>query len=393
MATRLKLAIVLSGGGARAAYQAGVLKAIAEWLPAGTPLPFTVVTGTSAGAINAAAIAAGAQDFGRAATHLRDLWSHVYARNIYRTDAMHLAGSGLRWLISFIPAWRHRRPASLLDNAPLGRFLKRAVPFADVQTALDSGALDALAITAMSYRSGMSVTFCQAREEIVLWQRAQRVGVRATLGISHLLASSAIPFVFPPASIDGEYFGDGSVRQVAPTSPALHLGADRILAVGVGRTSVRPDAAASVAPPSMAQIGGQVLASIFTDALGTDLEKVRLVNTAVRQIPQDRLDREVVVPVPLRDVALCTVTPSVALEDIALDYVDELPRTIRTLLRGVGGTHPGGAGLLSYLLFAPGFCKTLIALGHADANTKRAEIDALMAPIPDQALATSTRQS
>ena len=390
MATRLKLAIVLSGGGARAAYQAGVLKAIAEWLPAGTPLPFTVVTGTSAGAINAAAIAAGAQDFGRAATHLRDLWSHVYARNIYRTDAMHLAGSGLRWLVSFIPAWRHRRPASLLDNAPLGRFLKRAVPFADVQAALDSGALDALAITAMSYRSGMSVTFCQAREEIVLWQRAQRVGVRATLGISHLLASSAIPFVFPPASIDGEYFGDGSVRQVAPTSPALHLGADRILAVGVGRTSVRPDAAASAAPPSMAQIGGQVLASIFTDALGTDLEKVRLVNSAVRQIPLERLAAS---PVPLRDVALCTVTPSVALEDIALDYVDELPRTIRTLLRGVGGTHPGGAGLLSYLLFAPGFCKTLIALGHADANTKRAEIDALMAPIPDQALATSTRQS
>ncbi len=140
----------------------------------------------------------------------------------------------------------------------------------------------------------------------------------------------------------------------------------------------------------MAQIGGQVLASIFTDALGTDLEKVRLVNSAVRQIPLERLAAS---PVPLRDVALCTVTPSVALEDIALDYVDELPRTIRTLLRGVGGTHPGGAGLLSYLLFAPGFCKALIALGHADANTKRAEIDALMAPIPDQALATSTRQS
>ena len=183
MATRLKLAIVLSGGGARAAYQAGVLQAIAEWLPVGTPLPFTVVTGTSAGAINAAAIAAGAQDFGRAAARLRDLWSHLYARNIYRTDAMHLAGSGLRWLVSFIPAWRHRRPASLLDNAPLGRFLKRVVPFGDVQSALDSGALDALAITAMSYRSGMSVTFCQAREEVVLWERAQRVGVRATLGI------------------------------------------------------------------------------------------------------------------------------------------------------------------------------------------------------------------
>jgi NTE family protein len=377
MTTPLKLAIVLSGGGARAAYQAGVLHAIAEWRPAGAPLPFTVVTGTSAGAINAAAIAAGAQDFKSAAERLRNLWSHLYARNIYRTDAMHLAGSGARWLLSFIPAWRHRRPASLLDNAPLGRFLKRAVPWTGVQAALDSGALDALAITAMSYRSGMSVTFCQARAEIELWQRSQRIGVRATLGVQHLLASSAIPFVFPPAAIEGEFFGDGSVRQVAPTSPALHLGADRILVIGVGRSSVRPDAPVSPAPPSMAQIGGQILASIFTDALGTDLEKVRLVNTAVRQIPLERLMSS---PVPLRDVDLCTVTPSIVLEDIALDHVHELPATIRSLLRGVGGTNPGGAGLLSYLLFAPGFCKALISLGRADANTKRAEIEALFAP-------------
>lgn len=377
MATPPKLAIVLSGGGARAAYQAGVLSAIAAWLPAGRRLPFGIVTGTSAGAINAVAIAAGAPDFSGAATRLRALWTNLYARDIYRVDSMSLARSGARWLVSFVPAWRHRRPASLLDNAPLVSFLERMVPFANVQSALDSGMLDALAVTATSYRSGMSVTFCQARAEIVLWQRSQRLGVRAVLGVQHLLASSAIPFVFPPTAIDGEYFGDGTVRQVAPTSPALHLGADRILVVGVGRTSVRPDAPINSAPPSMAQIGGQVLASVFTDALGTDLEKVRLVNTAVRQIPQDRLAAS---PVPLRDVGLCAITPSIPLEDIALDYVDELPRTIRLLLHGVGGTHPGGAGLLSYLLFAPGFCNALISLGIADANTKRAEIEALLAP-------------
>lgn len=377
MATRLKLAIVLSGGGARAAYQAGVLRAIAEWQPPGTSIPFTVVTGTSAGAINAAAIASGAQDFERATSRLCDLWSNLYARDIYRTEAMSLAGSGLRWLVSFVPGWRHRRPASLLDNAPLGAFLERTDPFAGVQSSLDCGALDAVAITAMSYRSGMSVTFCQARSEIELWQRSQRIGVRAVLGVQHLLASSAIPFVFPPMAIGGEYFGDGTVRQVAPTSPALHLGADRILVVGAARSSVRPDAPIGTTPPSMAQIGGQVLASIFTDALGTDLEKVRLVNTAVRQIPQDRLAAS---PVPLRDVGLCTITPSIVLEDIALDYIEELPRTIRMLLRGVGGTHRGGAGLLSYLLFAPGFCNALILLGRADANTKRAEIEALLLP-------------
>ena len=376
MATRHKLAIVLSGGGARAAYQAGVLQAISEWSPPGAPSPFGIVTGTSAGAINAVAIAAGAQDFRAAAAQLCELWSSLHAWDVYRTDAWSLAGSGARWLVSFVPAWRHRRPASLLDNAPLGALLARAVPFAAIQGAIDSGALEALAITAMSYRSGLSVTFCQARPGVELWVRSQRVGVHTTIDVPHLLASSAIPFVFPPAAIEGEYFGDGTVRQVAPTSPALHLGADRILVVGAARSSVRPDAPANSAPPSMAQIGGQVLASIFTDALGTDLEKVRLVNTAVRQIPEDVLGRS---PVPLRDVGLATVTPSVVLEDIALDHVGELPRTIRTLLAGVGGTHRGGAGLLSYLLFAPGFCQALIALGRADANAKRTEIEALLA--------------
>ncbi len=376
MAARPKLAIVLSGGGARAAYQAGVLHAMASWLPAGAPVPFTVVCGTSAGAINAVAIAAGASNFLLATTRLCELWSELYARDIYRTDALSLAGSGGRWLASFVPAWRHRRPASLLDNTPLAEFLERSIPFAGVQASLDAGVLESLAITAMSYRSGMSVTFCQALAGIVLWERSQRVGVPAVIGVPHLLASSAIPFVFPPAAVNGEYFGDGAVRQVAPTGPALHLGADRILVVGAARSSVRPDAEGKPTPPSMAQIGGHVMASIFTDALGTDLEKVRLVNTAVRQIPLERLAAS---PVPLRDVALCTVTPSVVLEEIALAHVAELPRTLRILLGAVGGTRPGGAALLSYLLFAPGFCKALIELGCADALAKRPEIESLIA--------------
>ncbi len=377
MVTRQKLAIVLSGGGARAAYQAGVLHAISEWGPAGAPCPFTLITGTSAGAINAVAIAAGTPDFRAATARLCALWSGIHSSDVYRTDAWSLTGSGARWLMSFVPAWRHRRPASLLDNAPLGAFLARTVPFRAIRTAIESGPLEALAITAMSYRSGMSVTFCEARPDVELWERSQRLGVRTAIGVPHLLATSAIPFVFPPADIDGEYFGDGTVRQVAPTSPALHLGADRILVVGAARSSVRPDAPANSAPPSMAQIGGQVLASIFTDSLGTDLEKVRLVNTAVRQIPLDVLGRS---PVPLRDVGLATVTPSVVLEDIALDHAGELPRTIRTLLAGVGAMHRGGAGLLSYLLFAPGFCQALISLGRADAIAKRTEIEALLAP-------------
>src|SRR5262252_4213532 len=312
MATRRKVAIVLSGGGARAAYQAGVLRAIAESRGPRSASPFGIVTGTSAGAINALALAAGAADLHGATKRLCSVWSNLYARDIYRTDTGSLAGSGGRWLVSFVPAWRHRRPASLLDNAPLLAFLQRVVPVGAVQAAIDAGLVEALAVTAMSYRSGMSVTFCETRPDVELWARSQRVGVRATIGVAHLLGSSAIPFVFPPTAIDGDFYGDGSVRQVAPTSPALHLGADRILVVGAARTTVRPDAPPSAAPPSMAQIGSQVLASIFTDSLGTDLEKVRLVNAAVRQIPLHVLDKS---PVPLRDVGLATITPSVPLED------------------------------------------------------------------------------
>ena len=291
MATRHKLAIVLSGGGARAAYQAGVLQGDLRMEPARRAFAVRDRHRDVVGRDQRHRDRRGRAGFPRCddAT-LRAVAAALHAWDIYRTDAWSLGGSGARWLVSFVPAWRHRRPASLLDNAPLGDTCSRGrCRSAPMQARSTAELLEALAITAMSYRSGLSVTFCQARPDVELWVRSQRVGVHTTIGVPHLLASSAIPFVFPPAAIDGEYFGDGTVRQVAPTSPALHLGADRILVVGAARSSVRPDAPANSAPPSMAQIGGQVLASIFTDALGTDLEKVRLVNTAVRQIPQDVL--------------------------------------------------------------------------------------------------------
>jgi len=198
--------------------------------------------------------------------------------------------------------------------------------------------------------------------------------VRSDIGVPHLLASSAIPLVFAPVAIDGEYYGDGAVRQVAPTAPALHLGADRILVVGAARSSLRPPMA-SPQPPTLAQVGSHVLASIFTDALGTDLEKVRLINTAVRQIDTGRLAQS---PVPLREVDLLVITPSIELESIAHEHVDELPRSLRAMLRLVGATGEGGAGLLSYLLFEPGFIRRLIELGLADAHAKGSEIDAFL---------------
>jgi len=374
VASPAKRALVLSGGGARAAYQAGVLFAIAARMSPRSRIPFSIVCGTSAGAINAAAVAAGASRFAAATTRLRHLWSDLHVDTIYRADALHLLGNAARIVGSIVPFLQAARSVSLLDNRPLGKLLAREIPFSAVRAAIAAGDLDALTITAASYTSGMSVSFCAVADATPLWERAQRIGVRSDIGVPHLLASSAIPLVFAPVAIDGEYYGDGAVRQVAPTAPALHLGADRILVVGAARSSLRPPMA-SPQPPTLAQVGSHVLASIFTDALGTDLEKVRLINTAVRQIDTGRLAQS---PVPLREVDLLVITPSIELESIAHEHVDELPRSLRAMLRLVGATGEGGAGLLSYLLFEPGFIRRLIELGLADAHAKGSEIDAFL---------------
>jgi len=369
MAHRPKLALILSGGGARAAYQAGVARAIAEMLPDGTAIPFRIVCGTSAGAINAASLAAGARHFRGASTMLCKTWATLSIEDIYCADGRHLAQTGWRLLRSLFPGADRQRPIALLDNAPLATLLARTIHFPSIEQSIDAGALDALTITASSYRTGMSVSFCMGGPALPLWERSQRIGVRAAIGIPHLLASSAIPFVFPPTKIGNEFFGDGAMSQMAPTAPALHLGADRILVVGAARSTTHDPETPH--PPSLAQIGSQVFASIFTDALGTDLEKVRLVNIAVHQIPPERLGSS---PMPLRDIMLLVITPSVALETLAGAFRHRLPRSLRMALGGIGGTRSGGEGLLSYLLFDAGFCSALIDLGYRDAQDKRKEL-------------------
>ena len=371
-----RIALILSGGGARAAYQAGVARAIAELIPAGSASPFAIICGTSAGAINAASLAAGAGDFGRATATLCDLWSKLSVDDIYRADAAHLLQTAWRVVRSVLPQADRKRMVGLLDNTPLATLLEREIHFPSIDRSIATGALEALTITASSYKTGMSVSFCMGGPTMELWERSQRIGVRADIGVPHLLASSAIPFVFPPTRIGTEYFGDGAMRQMAPTAPALHLGADRILVIGAARTGTRTTPGDSADPPSLAQIGSHVLASIFTDALGTDLEKVRLVNIAVRQIDPLRLASS---PMPLRDIAMLVLTPSVALENLAHDYRDGLPLSLRFALRGIGGTRAGGEGLLSYLLFDSGFCSALIELGYRDAQAKRAELEKLLA--------------
>lgn len=364
-----KVALVLSGGGARAAWQVGVLQAVAGRFPPDAPLPFAIVCGTSAGAINAAALASGAARFAGALERLQATWTGLHPGDVFRTDPWSLARRAQGLLGSLAG---RRRPASLLDNAPLAELLRRTVRFDAIDAALAAGTLEALAVSAHSWRSGRSVTFFQARG-LEGWSRAQRVGVPVRIGVEHLLASCAIPLIFPPAEVDGEWYGDGAVRQVAPVSSALHLGADRILVVGA--QGARHAGGPPGAPPSTAEIGGQVLSGMFTDALGTDLERIRLVNEAVRQIDPAALPRS---PVPLRDVGLLAVSPGASLEEVALRHLDALPRSVRLLLRGLGVGRRGGGGLLSYLLFEPGYCGDLLALGRADGARRASEIAAFL---------------
>ena len=373
------IALILSGGGARAAYQVGVLRAIAESLPPDSPLPFRIVCGNSAGALNAAFLAADAHCFDRGVRSLDQLWTMLAPQAIYRTESLRLLGAAFRMVRAFFrgAAVGGDLPAGLLDSGPLGSLLERTVDFAGIARNVEERRLDALAITAFSYTSARSVTFCQTASDQPMWARAQRRGVIDTITAAHLLASTAIPFIFPAVRIGDEYYGDGSMRQVAPTSPALHLGAARIFVIGVTRSSSElRNGSAPGHVPSLAGIGAQMLANMFADGMASDLERVRLVNIAVRQIPPDHVARS---PVPLRDVGLFSISPSVSPEALARDYAGRLPPALRRAFGGSRAENNGGAGLASYLLFDGDFCRELIELGRRDARTRIDEISQFLA--------------
>ncbi len=370
-ASRMKsrAGLVLTGGGARAAYQVGVLKAVRDILGSPVKNPFPIVCGTSAGAINAAALAASADDFTRAVSHLLEFWEGMRCERIYRTDPWHIMKSGARWLGAVMLLSR-RNPASLLDNEPLRRLLEKNLRFDRIQEHIDSGALYAACVTASGYSSGQSVSFFQGGTGVEAWKRNQRVGAAVALRLEHLLASASLPFLFPAVKVHREYFGDGSMRQIAPVSPALHLGADRVLVVGTGRQSVDQAARArSNVYPSLAQIAGHALNSIFLDSLMVDIERLERVNRTVRLIPPEAMKDST-----LRPIRVLFVTPSQPLERLASRFIHELPATVRFLLRPTGALNRSGSNLASYLLFEQSFCRALIDLGYQDTAGREAEV-------------------
>lgn len=371
-----KTALVLSGGGARAAYQVGVLKAVRELLPDPRRNPFSILCGTSAGAVNAASLACSAEDFGAGVEQMLEVWRNFHAAQVYRADALGIATSGARWLGLLIFGWLLKNnPRSLLDNAPLRELLERSLDFGRIDAAIRRGTLYALSITASGYFSGQSVSFFQGGEGVEPWRRTQRSSARVEIGVEHLMASSAIPFIFPAAKIHREYFGDGSMRQLAPVSPAIHLGAERILVVGAGRMTAETERKSGDDYPSLAQIAGHALSSIFLDSLNVDLERLQRINLTLSIIPQEAREKA---RLPLRRIETLVIAPSQRLDYLAAQHVGSLPRPVRLLLRGIGATSKNGSALASYLLFEPPYTCALIDLGYADTMARCDEVRAFL---------------
>lgn len=362
-ATRSDTALVLSGGGARAAYQVGALRGIASVLGKDLPNPFGIISGTSAGAMNAVGLATHAHRFRTGVKMLEYVWNNISSDQIYRLDSSGLVSSASNWVFSFLANRRARTPASLLDNSPLDTLLHEILRLERINENLKANYLDSLVVTASGYTSGDSVSFFQSNKPIENWKRPHRVGIRAEIRHRHLMASAAIPTLFPAISINHEYYGDGAIRQLAPLSPAIHMGADRILAIGVSGARTRKSKKGDqVTQPSLSQILGHVLNSAFIDTLESDMEVLRRYNELIPLCAgQDKLG--------IRPIQLLEITPSLDLNRIAEDYYQTLPRSIRLFIRDTNSSS-----IASLLMFEKEYCQALMDLGIADALAMREQI-------------------
>ncbi len=388
--------LILTGGGARAAYQAGVLAGVLELLDPGRDPgfcnPFSIVCGTSAGAINAAAYACQAHNPHAALESIISLWTGLSTGKVYHADAWRLLRTGLRWFSMMAAGWlapslRSHQPRSLLDNQPLGELLEDYLDFDQLKRNLKNGVIDALAITASGYSTGEHITFYQSRGGIKPWRRSLRQAVPASIGVDHLLASSAIPFVFPAKAMlvhgHTEWCGDGSMRHLAPISPAIHLGAEKIFVVGTGyRDETHPERRlADPHYPSLAQIGGHVLFSIFQDTVASDFESMERVNELLAQLEPNVLKSQ-----SLRPVRTLAITPSRSLDELAMVHLRRMPRAARTLFSVLGvsssSASKAGAALISYLLFEGSYTQALIELGRADSMNRANEVHAFFKETP-----------
>ena len=376
MVDGVRLALVMSGGGARAAYQVGMLR----WLARRHPnLQVPIITGVSAGAINAAFLASRPDDFRTSAEKLVDLWSRLTAEEVFRVDTFSLARNVLRVGLKLVSGGAIVAPRAhaAVDTTPLQSLLERMLgasgdEIPGIEANLRRGALSALAITASSYTTGQSICWTQG-SGIPQWERAHRKSIDTKLGVRHVMASAALPMFFPAIEVDGQWFGDGGIRLTAPLSPAVHLGADRILAISTrySRTRVEADQPLVNGYPPPAQIIGVLFNAIFLDLFDADALTMERVNKVAEALPADLRSG-------YRTVKLIVLRPSRDLGKLANEYEAGLPGAFRFLTRGLGTRETRSNDLLSLLMFQPDYLTRLIELGEADAETRRDEIEGLL---------------
>lgn len=366
-----KLGLILSGGGARGAYQAGVLRGIAEIAAElGVDRPFRVVAGVSAGAVNAGYLAAAADNFQTATEHLTKNWQEIEAERVFKTDALTAGRLGVKFALdAAIGALYQKKLArSLLDTSPLWDYLTEKIDFGKISRHLQDGHLDAVALTAMNYTSSHSITFVESARSFTAWDRSRRRSQPAKLGVEHIMASSAIPLFFPPVRVGEDHFGDGSLRNTAPLSPAIHLGAERLIVISVRRPDPITPPNTTGIEPSLARVLGVILNALLMDAIEFDMERLSRINQTVDVIPAETRQR-----LSLRKVDYLWIRPSVDIGAIATGHYEHLPRVIRYLVSGLGSAREASE-LTSYLLFNSQFCSELVRVGREDALAQREQL-------------------